>query len=252
MTTPVPAPRATLRKDLRWRFLSNQNYYLMCSVLQFANEYIQGRYFVTNKNLMDCLRHNNRDVVVSTFCDLCREPFSGSQSRKLYVRSDKSIDITTPQTAMEKFKMNCFDCYLSNQFDSNYDFYELFPRLYLDVVEKLCELRFVNRYLFPVDLSHKIVKNTVKETHENVYEFFKSIVDAKKANEQIISVDICTLEKTLVSESANRFFLQKNLDEFSARKHEIEDGLIRVVPEESNILKFVNGHTHLNLTYYYV
>ncbi|BAC67277.1 ME53 [Adoxophyes honmai nucleopolyhedrovirus] len=235
-------------KDLRWQFLANQNYYLMCALLDFADQYISGRYHVTNSNRMSIVRHKKPDFIITTSCDICFKPFKRSQSRKLYCRSVKSIVAKNRSTALKKFSLHCFDCYLKQNLDDNFDYYELYPRLHLSVVEELCTINFVNCYMFNIDLTYVETKTTIKEFSQDVFECFQSIVYNKKSNEQIVNIKICTLENTLVNEHADGYFVQKDEDPWC---DETRASLIKVIPNESNIVNFLKNHVHFNLTYYY-
>ena len=230
-------------KDIRGRFLSNQNYRLMKSVMRFATDYVQGVLRVNDLAEMKCDDLKFPEKYRQTYCQGdCGKKFSGT-NKILFCVYDTDAD------AENKFKLVCNLC--SNDYSyrrNRYEILKLFPTVSLETVERLCEVGFLTKYIFPIKLEYTVstTKTEVLNYHD-FYKFTKSIVKEKKSNEHITEIKLSTYGRDLFIETDDNCTMRNGVNEYNEHAYEIE-----FPSSPSTMLPFVKMYTDKKpLTYFY-
>nr|ANS70897.1 me53 [Lymantria dispar multiple nucleopolyhedrovirus] len=238
-------------RDLRHKWLSEENAYLMSAVWRFAKDYFNGIYRVNDLFAMNCQHlKNHENVVVSTTCDRCKYRF-GDQRRflggALYCLVNNNIVQENENNLHNRFKLICKNCFDKVSDMAVVEIYQLYPTLSLSAVEGLVRCRFVTRYLFPVENVYTISVRNVRDETLDVARSFQDIVSQKASNEQIVKITLRTYAQRLFSEELNEVFYA------AADGGGADDGgnLFKTEPKNSTMLEFVKNHKFINLTYFY-
>ncbi|QEI03418.1 ME53 [Spodoptera cosmioides nucleopolyhedrovirus] len=234
-------------KDLRGRFLSNQNYQLMKYVLRFATNYVQGTYLVNDLKEMDCSDLKYSEVERKTVCQGgCGKKFNGGGKLLFCVIDTEANDENGG--GGEKFRVVCHVCSNDYSYRRRYEVMQLFPTVSLGVVERLCELGFITKYIFPIDLEYTVTKTRTEVcNYHNFYKMVKSIIREKKTNEHITEIRLSTYGRDLFIETDDNCAMRNGLNEYNEHVYELE-----FHSSPSTMLPFVQTYAEKKpLTYFY-
>jgi hypothetical protein len=236
-------------KDLRGRFLSNQNYQLMKYVLRFATNYVQGTYLVNDLKEMDCGDLKYGEIERRTVCQGgCGKKFNGGGKLLFCVIDNEADDDDENDGSVEKFRVVCHVCSNDYSYKRRYEVMQLFPTVSLGVVERLCEVGFITKYIFPIDLEYTVTKTRTEVcNYHNFYKMVKSIIREKKTNEHITEIRLSTYGRDLFIETDDNCAMRNGLNEYNEHVYELE-----FHPSPSTMLPFVQTYAEKKpLTYFY-
>jgi hypothetical protein len=237
-------------RDLRQRFLAKENIYLMRAVARFSSNYVQGILSIADTHQMQ--RVDTRltaNLKKTAMCQgKCNKSFTRqTPSKFLFAVIDLNVKIEDPATRWSKYKLVCFNC--SNEYNYTEEFacIELFPNLSLRNVERLCELGFITKFIFPIDLNYTTETVTTRVlNYHNFFEQVNEIVTAKSDKEQITSIRLHTYGRDLFVETIDNVSMNISIDATGKTVMKLQFG------RESSMLQFVNTYSNqIMLTYFY-
>ncbi|ACI28712.1 ME53 [Agrotis ipsilon multiple nucleopolyhedrovirus] len=235
-------------KDLRNRFLSTQNYRLLSAVSRFATDYVQGVLRVNDLVEMKCNELKGQDLVDSAVCQgECRKKFSKG-AKYLFCVVDSAADVNDVTQRWNKFKLVCNTCSNDYAFNAQYEVMQLYPTVSLADVERMCEVGFLTKYIFPIKLEYTESRTeTEVPGYHNFYKIVKSIVKDKKHNEQISKIQLCTYGRDLFTETDYDCAMKSGVDAYGDMTFELE-----FYPRDSNMMAFLETYKDTKpLTYFY-
>ncbi|AXU41606.1 ME53 [Spodoptera eridania nucleopolyhedrovirus] len=230
-------------KDLRGRFLSNQNYQLMKYVLRFATAYAQGTLRVNDLKEMNCDDLKYGEVTTSACCQgECGKKFNGAKILFCVIDSEDGGDIE------DKFKLVCHFCSNDYSYQKRYEVMQLYPTVSLPVVERLCEVGFITKYIFPIELDYTVTTTRTEVCNfHNFYKMVKSIIREKKSNEHITEIRLSTYGRDLFVETDDNCTMKNGINEYSEHFYELD-----FPSSPSTMLPFVQTYKDTKLlTYFY-
>ncbi|QNV47770.1 major early transcription protein 53 [Alphabaculovirus altersperidaniae] len=233
-------------KDLRGRFLSNQNYQLMKYVLRFATDYVQGVVRVNDLAEMNCDDLKYPEKYKQAFCQgECGKKFNNG-NKILFCVVDTEQDDDNGD--WEKFKLVCNICSNDYSYQHRYEVMQLFPTVSLGVVERLCKVGFLTKYIFPINLDYSVTTTKTEVcNYHNFYKMVKSIVREKKSNEHIVEIKLSTYGRDLFSETDDNCAIRNSVNEYNEHVYELE-----FHSSPSTMLPFVQTYVDAKpLTYFY-
>nr|UWK31530.1 me53 [Spodoptera exigua multiple nucleopolyhedrovirus] len=236
-------------KDLRGRFLSNQNFQLMKYVLRFATNYVQGTYLVNDLKEMECTDLKYGEVERRTVCQGgCGKKFTGGNKLLFCVIDNNGDDDDVDDGGNEKFKVVCHVCSNDYAYKRRYEVMQLFPTVSLSVVERLCEVGFITKYIFPIDLEYTVTETRTEVcNYHNFYKMVKSIIREKKTNEHITEIKLSTYGRDLFIETDENCAMRNGQNEYNEHVYELE-----FHPSPSTMIPFVQTYAEKKpLTYFY-
>ncbi|ABM45721.1 ME53 [Spodoptera frugiperda multiple nucleopolyhedrovirus] len=235
-------------KDLRGRFLSNQNYRLMKSVLRFSSEYVQGVRRVNDLVEMKCDDTKCKEITTNAKCQgECGKIFNNGKF--LFCVYDTSAAAATASSSGEaKFKLVCNLCSNDYSYNNRYEVLQLFPTVSQQVVERLCEIGFLTKYIFPIKLNYTETQTKTEViNYHDFYKMVKSIIKEKKSNEQITEIKLSTYGRDLFVETDDFCVMRKDSNEFNETVYELD-----FFPKQSSMLEFLKIYKdNKPLTYFY-
>nr|WRQ96247.1 me53 [Mamestra configurata nucleopolyhedrovirus A] len=235
-------------KDLRRKFLSVQNYNLLVSVSRFAADYARGRLRLNNLALMGYDNSNRVENIKVTKCQGSCNLFFGPSCKILHCVIDLDVDLDDASVREKKFLMMCNNCASDYKGDDRYDVLQLFPHLKLVNVERLCELGFLTKYIFPINLDYKIVKRQVPaRNYHDIYAMVKSIIAEKKTNEQISEINLRTYGRTLFTDTDFDCTIKSTFQD----NPDVPSAEFEFYPVESSMLKVVKTFDDRTLRDYF-
>lgn len=235
-------------KDLRSLFLSNENHRLLSAMSRFATDYVQGILRVNNLAHMKCGDLKSREQIESTVCHgECRKKFS-KNTKYLYCVIDNVVDVGDASQRWNKFKLVCNNCSNDYAFNPQFDVCQLYPTVSLQDVERLCSVGFLTKYIFPINLEYTESRFDVEVPgYHNFYRKARSIVKAKKPNEQISKIQLCTYGRDLFIETDHDCLIRSAVD-----SHGVSTFSLEFYPRDSRLLAFLDTYRDTKpLTYFY-
>ncbi|AUV65269.1 ME53 [Alphabaculovirus myunipunctae] len=242
-------------RDLRPRFLSVENMRLLKAISRFAVAYVKGVVNLNDYAQMHKVNANFRgnETKKTVGCQgRCNRLFSRDTApiQQLHVAIDTSVDaINDPARRWQRFRFVCQHC-LNYYYDDQFVRVQLYPRLSLVDVERLCELGFVTRYIFPIALEYTTVTTSTKVPNwHDFFSYTQGFVRAKRDNEHISSISLRTYGRTLFEDTDKQVVMHNRVDESTCRPvYQLE-----FKPKESSMMAFLDTYNdHKLLTYFYV
>jgi Baculoviridae ME53 len=224
-------------KDLRTKFLCEEKLKLLMDVSLFASDYVHGIIRINNLKSMNV--KGPKEAIAAAKCNNCKRKFNNT-SKFLFCAINKNLN------SEDKFKLVCEVC--TEALDFQYNMIELYPTLTFSNVKHLCEIGFLTKYIFPLELN--FTKEDKQFTMNNYHDFYKTcrtIVKQKQPHEEIVKIELRTYGRTLFCESSLECMVKCYYDQFKlVQKIEFNN-------PESELIKFLREYhddTKL-LTYFY-
>lgn len=229
-------------EDIRSQFLCYEISQLALAVARFAADYARGVYRVNNLKLMNCKDLKCLEAVATTTCDKCKRAFNKIINTKLYCLINNKIEQVDETNCHNRFKIICGKCESKVTHHTTIETHELYPQVSSETLRKLCQVKFITRYIFPIDdmESYTMKKEIFRDQTRDVKKSLQEIASKKLPNEQIVKLIMRTYEKPIFSMTLEEFVIKT--DPNGRRYFEFDT---------SSAKSFIETHKFLNMTYFY-